>query len=85
MNHFRQNFPFYSCLIQADTFFDQRTLISLENSRSMTCILFDLQQFESELNNPGREKDVLHYLHDKEQDYLKRLTSKKRKREFWAE
>jgi phosphopantetheinyl transferase len=82
MNHNPQNFPFYSCLVRPDGYFALRTLKSLENNSAITCTLFDLKQFDSELNKLGGEKTIFCYLHGKEQDYLKRLTSDKRKREW---
>jgi phosphopantetheinyl transferase len=82
MNHNPQNFPFYSCLARPDGYFVLRTLKSLENNSAISCTLFDLKQFDSELNKPGGEKTIFRYLHGKEQNYLKRLTSDKRKREW---
>jgi len=82
MNHNSQNFPLYSCIVRAGGFPDFRTIKSLENNSAVTCTLFDLKQFDSELNKPGMEKTIFRYLHGKEKDYLKRLTSDKRKREW---
>lgn len=75
------DFPYLSCLVADKSSLSHQVMELLGFPHGMTCILFDLKMFAEEMQKLGEEK-VVAYLNRREQDYLSRLTSGKRKREW---
>jgi len=76
------DFPFQNCLVSTENFSVQQVRKLLQFKHGMTCILFDLQKFQEEMQHLGEKNVVAHYLSGLEQDYVNRISSDKRKREW---
>jgi holo-[acyl-carrier protein] synthase len=75
------DFPFLRCIVTDESYLSHQVRELLGYPHAMTCILFDLKIFAEEMQKLGEEK-VVAYLNSREQEYLSRLTSGKRKREW---
>ena len=78
----RWEFPFRDCIVAADSFPALQVQEAIENERGMICVIFDLRRFAGEIEKLGLEQVIARYLSSQEQEYWKRLTSAKRKREW---
>ena len=82
MSNKQTDFPFYDCVVAADSFSFLLALKSEGYCHGLQCILIDLLKFDKNCRESGEEKVIKQYLASQEREYWHKLTSKKRKREW---
>jgi phosphopantetheinyl transferase (holo-ACP synthase) len=76
------DFPFRNCIVSAENFSASRVRELLEWRHDMAYVLLDLEKLEEEAKRFSERKVAAYYLADREQEYLGRFTSGKRRREW---